>query len=132
MTIQVFSEIIESNGKTIRQNNLEIEHKIPVGTLIEIKLDDEDENQEENGLRLYVTGHTRDCDGTPLYALSFKPNAFEEFEKRKKDVDERIWEKDDCIYSRGIALFYLHLASGALLNNYPESCLLVIREPNKQ
>jgi len=64
--------IIQENGKTTRQNNLEINHNIPIGTLVEMK------NWEigEGGscikyhARLWVVEHRRDCDGTPLYVLS--------------------------------------------------------------
>lgn len=48
-------------GKTYREENNEKVHNIPIGSLVEV----------ENGLRLFVVAHERDCDGTPLYALSF-------------------------------------------------------------
>ncbi|MFL6600794.1 MAG: hypothetical protein ACJ8R9_05630 [Steroidobacteraceae bacterium] len=38
-------------------------HRIPLGTLVDL----------EDGLRLYVVYHGRDCDNTPFYWLS--PNA---------------------------------------------------------
>tara|TARA_B100002019_G_C20904442_1_gene419694 strand:+ start:106 stop:447 length:342 start_codon:yes stop_codon:yes gene_type:complete len=59
--------IKESNGKTIRENNLEVKHSIPLGTIVEIDCD----YCEEHGLRLFVGLHSRDCDGTPLYSLTF-------------------------------------------------------------
>lgn len=46
-------------GKTYKQENLEKVHLIPLKELVEL----------ENGVRLYVIGHIRDCDGTPLYRL---------------------------------------------------------------
>lgn len=52
--------MVEANGKTIKQNNTERTHTIPLDTLVEL----------ENGVRLFVYRHDRDCDGTPLYALS--------------------------------------------------------------
>ena len=66
-----FGEIIEKNGKTIRENNLAINHKIPLGTLVEVKFD----NWHSGGsctkihARWYVNRHTRDCDGSPLYSV---------------------------------------------------------------
>lgn len=48
-------------GKTIKEVNLEKNHNIPIGALVEIK---------SNGVRMFVVKHTRDCDGTPLYSLS--------------------------------------------------------------
>jgi hypothetical protein len=73
-----FSEIVEENGKTIRQNNLEKKHQYPLGTLVKVeatiysnigaaKVDMKGE------CILYVVHHTRDCDGTPLYCLSDIP-----------------------------------------------------------
>jgi hypothetical protein len=59
--------LIEANGKTIRQNNMEKQHAIPLGSLVEINLDYHD----NHGMRMRVVGHDRDCDGTPLYSLSF-------------------------------------------------------------
>lgn len=52
-------------GKTYREENEAITHNIPLGTLVEVDCDD------SKGLRLFVVAHERDCDGTPLYALSF-------------------------------------------------------------
>ena len=65
-------DIIEENGKTIRENNLAKKHNIPIGTLVEIKFDDwfGDGACWKVHARLWVVSHDRDCDGTPLYALS--------------------------------------------------------------
>lgn len=64
--------LIESNGKTIRQNNLERPHAIPLKTLVEIvvAVDDDYCMDKYRGVRAYVVTHERDCDGTPLYGLS--------------------------------------------------------------
>lgn len=65
-------DIVEENGKSVKENNLEKKHNIPIGSLVEVKYD----NWYGNGAcqkvhaRLYVVEHTRDCDGTPLYSLS--------------------------------------------------------------
>lgn len=61
-----FADIVESNGKTVRKNNFETEHDIPIGTLVEI---DCDYVEQWHGCRLFVVDHQRDCDGTPLYGL---------------------------------------------------------------
>ena len=50
----------DPDGSTYREVNLSLEHNIPVGTLVEL----------EDGVRLWVVYHSRDCDGTPLYELS--------------------------------------------------------------
>lgn len=80
------SETVEQNGKTIKQNNLEKKHNIQLGTLVEITCDDSlcDEEDQHNGLRLFVVEHTRDCDGTPLYGLSFDKIAGSKFQAAKK------------------------------------------------
>lgn len=73
MPIEVIfvSDIVEANGKTVRENNMAIEHKIPLGTLVEVKYDTWFGGGacERVHARLWVVGHTRDCDGTPLYLL---------------------------------------------------------------
>lgn len=71
MVINV-ADIVEENGKTIRQNNLEKTHDIPIGTLVEVKFDEwhGDGACEKVHARLWVVSHDRDCDGTPLYSLS--------------------------------------------------------------
>lgn len=50
-----------------RPKNLLIQHKIPLGTLVEVDIS----YSEHHGIRGYVCEHTRDCDGTPLYALYY-------------------------------------------------------------
>jgi len=61
----------DPQGRSYRQVNAERQHAIPIGTLVEL----------EDGERLYVVFHHRDCDQTPLYGLSLKdwaeePNEF--------------------------------------------------------
>lgn len=70
----LFGDIVEENGKTIRENNLEKQHNIPLGALVEVKY-----NKWHGGgacskihARLWVVKCSRDCDGTPLYWLSKK------------------------------------------------------------
>ena len=57
--------IVGEDGLTDKQRNLSKEHTIPLYTLVEIGGD-----TTSNGMRLYVQGHSRDCDGTPLYDLT--------------------------------------------------------------
>lgn len=73
------ADIVESNGKTVRENNLTQQHDIPIGTLVEVKYNTwfNDGACEKVHARLWVIGHGRDCDGTPLYNLSkFKDPLF--------------------------------------------------------
>lgn len=78
----IIHEIVEANGKTVKENNLERQHNIPVGTLVEVKFDDwfTDGACWKVHARLWVVRHTRDCDGTPLYTLS-KWDSWESAEK---------------------------------------------------
>jgi len=62
------------NGPTVKQKNLEKEHAIPIGTLVEVKY-----NKFLGAgacikayARLFVYDHIRDCDGLPLYILAGK------------------------------------------------------------
>jgi hypothetical protein len=54
----------DPDGRSYRQVNLAKVHAIPIGTLVEMK----------RGVRLFVVHHHRDCDGTPLYAMSADPD----------------------------------------------------------
>ena len=72
MEIKFIHDIVnKESGKTFKDENLEKGHKIPLSSLVEVVADPEDES-EYDGIRLYVVGHIRDCDGTPLYALGLK------------------------------------------------------------
>ena len=58
------------SGKTYRQENSEKQHKYKVDDLVEIIPWGDD--CEFSGMRLYIIGCVRDCDGTPLYVLGSK------------------------------------------------------------
>lgn len=108
-------DLIESNGKTVKQNNMQIKHNIPLGTLVEINCDDLD----EHGLRLFVTSHDRDCDGTPLYTLS-----------TKKDYQDRLHElekppEDD--FSAKLQFVLKHELRGSTSGGWGEDSLIVVR-----
>jgi hypothetical protein len=60
MYIHISDLVNQQTGKTFRQENLEKVHNIPLHSLVEL----------ENKTRLYVIGHVRDCDGSPLYRLA--------------------------------------------------------------
>lgn len=67
MKFELLSEMVEANGKTVRENNLSKMHAIPLGTLVEVI--PWDSECGFGGVRLFVTKQTRDCDGSPLYSL---------------------------------------------------------------
>lgn len=71
--IIVVHDIVEENGKTIKENNLERTHAIPLGALVETYSESE---YGWEGIRLFVTKHTRDCDGTPLYSLGAEGRSY--------------------------------------------------------
>jgi hypothetical protein len=57
-------------GKTYREENNAKQHKYKVDDLVEIISWGDD--CKYGGMRLYVIGCVRDCDGTPLYVLGSK------------------------------------------------------------
>tara|TARA_R110002020_G_scaffold69395_3_gene180615 strand:- start:32 stop:349 length:318 start_codon:yes stop_codon:yes gene_type:complete len=70
------------NGKTYRQMNNEKTHSFGLGVLVEL----------DNGVRLFVAKHTRDCDGTLLYSLTPEYNEDTEYLKTIK------WTHGYCEY----------------------------------
>ena len=54
----------DKKGRTYREVNLDKRHKYDLGSLVEF----------EDGVRLFITRHVRDCDGTPLYCVGFDNN----------------------------------------------------------
>ena len=74
-TVIPFSSVVEANGKTIRENNLERQHKYALGTLVEVRYDRWHGGGacQKIRARLFVVQHNRDCDGSPLYTLGSEP-----------------------------------------------------------
>jgi hypothetical protein len=128
MTKMMFvADMVEENGKTIRQNNLEKTHLIPLGALVEVSYEDsyEEDDEKTSGIRLFVVNHSRDCDGTPLYDLSFSKKAY----KKWKELDEKIKSKlfenqmDEALTK---AVYWQE--SGKILRHYSEESLVLISE----
>jgi hypothetical protein len=72
-TFATFGDIVEENGKTIRENNSARQHKYPIGTLVEFEVDESHDygrSSIKGTVRAFVCGHDRDCDGSPLYSMS--------------------------------------------------------------
>lgn len=66
MVAYIYHEQKLPNGRTIKEDNLlTLSHKIPLKALVEVNISYSD----HHGIRAFVCEHTRDCDGTPLYAL---------------------------------------------------------------
>ncbi len=70
--VVMIHNIVEGNGKTIKENNLAKTHNIPIGSLVEAQWDEwfSEGACWKVHARLWVVAHNRDCDGTPLYSLS--------------------------------------------------------------
>jgi hypothetical protein len=85
------ADIVEENGRTNRENNLEEIHDIPIGTLVEVKYDKWHSGGacEKIHARLWVVSHDRDCDGTPLYSLS--PHKTDTFEGARIVLPSGFW-----------------------------------------
>jgi len=67
----LFHDLVEENGRTIRENNFAREHKFPLGTLVEVQWN---EWLGEGACwtihaRLWIVNQYRDYDGSPLYRL---------------------------------------------------------------
>ena len=125
MTILV-PDIVEANGKTIRENNLELKHRYPIGSLVEVS---SDFDQGDNGLRLFVVRHSRDCDGEPLYDLSFNLNIVQDIEEAKVIVQDIIKSKPYQAENHLIFLWSLGHAEGQVMNHYGEASLKLISLP---
>lgn len=93
------SDVPDKDGLTSRQKNLAKSHNIPKGTLVET----------EEGLRLWVVEHERDCDDTPLYGLSFDKNWSPKMYGKDYSTFAR-WRKD---------------------GGYPEESLTIVKEVEK-
>jgi hypothetical protein len=63
---------LDPEGRTFREVNKTMPHNIPLGVLVEVKWDEWFGGGacQKVHARLWVVGHDRDCDGTPLYTLS--------------------------------------------------------------
>lgn len=105
MTYTLIHNELTDNGKTVRENNLELKHDIPLGTLVEIDCDYID----VHGLRLFVGAHGRDCDGTPLYSLTFdkevigKDFSDEKFSSTTCPVEKHILLTDKAKFIHGFS-----------------------------
>lgn len=118
-------DVVETNGKTWKENNLAKEHDIALGTLVEItyKSEYEDEEESKYGLRLFVVNHSRDCDGTPLYDMSFDKNAYKEF----KQTEEKIKDNEFSDKMEETLVRWMHQrVSGSILRHYGRESLKVV------
>jgi hypothetical protein len=71
-----FKDLNDSMGRSYREVNHEKKHRIKIGTLVEL----------EDGVRLWVVAHMRDCDQTPLYELSADKNDLIQYDPRFRNL----------------------------------------------
>lgn len=105
---------IECNGKSVRENNMEKLHEIPLGTLVEVDCP----SIEEHGIRMFVAEYSRDCDGEPLYNLSFHKHYAERLQE--------VLEMQDDISIRNIALGIKIQLEGSLLKHFSKDALKIV------
>lgn len=124
--IIMVSEIVQSNGKTWKENNLSIKHDIPLGTLVEIvyKCEYEENFESTYGLRLFVVNHSRDCDGTPLYDMSFDKNSYNEYAEADKKIQKGQFQDQ---MDRSLTLYMYHNSSGSIMRNYSRESLKIVK-----
>ena len=120
------NDVVLEDGKTIKETNLQKQHSIALGSLVEIKSDDYSDCSpvdQHSGLRLFITEHTRDCDGTPLYSLSFNKIAAQEFTEAKKAlVNAEQGSLDHTVISWNV-----NYLKGSILTGFSEESLTVIK-----
>lgn len=121
--IIIVPDLVEANGKTVRENNHETPHVLPIGSLVEITTDCPIGQFASvyKGVRLFVVAHTRDCDGSPLYSLSFDRNARKELDSEKADFEEN---KDVSL--KPLLALSLGKAEGAISDGWDAGSLLLI------
>lgn len=89
-------DIVEENGKTWRENNLAKKHTFSMHQLVEVKTD---KWLGHNGGsikihgRLWISGLSRDCDGTPQYYLTDRKDVELEFRPGKAAALQDIFMK---------------------------------------
>jgi len=114
MTLINVAELVNpATGKTYREENNARVHAIPLNALVEVMKYDMDESvyvDNPHGLRLYVTRHGRDCDGTPLYYLSHMTIA----------------EYNDICEFMKMCQLHGDVFKPRLAGGYPEECLKVV------
>jgi hypothetical protein len=118
---QIAYEIKDENGVTEKDRNLEQTHAIPLGTLVEVVVGD----VIEYGCRLFVVAHARDYDGTPLYGLSFNPNACKEYEQVTSEWTT--YQNKDVKVFDDLYKTVLSRIQGSITTGFSETSLVVIK-----
>ena len=119
-----FGDIVEANGKTIRQNNLSKKHSLPLGTLVEAEVSVEMAKGTylTGKAKFYIFTHDRDCDGTPLYGIASDSweGLADCFQKTPEEM-RSIMHGDRIVWNRIMGAFNIKYFHG-----YSEDILTVI------
>jgi hypothetical protein len=78
INIADFVDPNDPERRTYRQINAARQHNIPLGALVELP----------TGVRMFVVHHSRDCDETPLYHLSYNAK---DTEQERPNFYNRSW-----------------------------------------
>lgn len=113
------ADLVEENGKTFKENNLEKQHSIAIGTLVEVNID----YSKEHGIRLFVCSHDRDSDGTPLYTLSFDKEAG----KKLEEVEEDLKNLSRNTNEYALTHWAFTTLKGSMTGGFSEESLIVIK-----
>ena len=112
---EIAYEVKNADGVTEKELNLKKTHKFPIGSLVEVAV----YYLDEYGCRLFVVEHSRDCDGSPLYDLSFNRNAQREYRSAKAE--------SETYYADILNTYDVHRINGSITRHFGEECLVLIR-----
>lgn len=100
--------------------------------MVEIHIESDDDPEVDsdslNGVRLFVCDHSRDCDGTPLYSLSFDKNASVELKELDEKIKNRVWEEHNDPYLEPLIKISYQNCRGKIINGYDEELLKVVKK----
>lgn len=119
--INIADLISPESGLTYREKNAGKRHTIPLGALVEVNSD----GDADDGIRLFVVEHGRDCDSEPLYYLSHCPY-LEYLELVEKGNNPKPVLTFHDAYTKGVAKGE---EIGSCTGAYIEKSLTVIRLP---
>lgn len=88
--VQITHHLVEENGKTIRQNNMQIKHGFAVNDRVRFFHD-----QWDQYILAYVAILSRDCDGEPLYVLVPDRNKVERIQECERIISNKYSSDED-------------------------------------
>lgn len=98
----------------------DIPHSIPLRALVSIY----NPKAAQHRCRLYVVDRSWDVDGTPLYDLSFDPNAKFRHDELMDEYFRELEKGSPCLAN--LVKVQLDWATGSIANGFPERCLTVV------